>query len=174
MVTFFSMIHFAIKLCAKPVETICCEGWLILIKHSILNISWFTAITQTNYEVFCWKRWENRRRMQGNVIFFPLKLNALKWNDDSFCGISRKALIQLHGSQKELAANWAKLRSHRAKNGGENSVNKIKTNTQNTQNLVMLCWQPQMRQQSVDFWRRHYKFLLSHFVNLLHYMNCFC
>lgn len=52
---------------------------------------------------------------QGNVIFFPLKLNALKWNDDSFCGISRKALIQLHCSQKELAANWAKLRSHQAK-----------------------------------------------------------
>lgn len=124
------MIHFAMELCAKLVETIRPDGWLLLIKHSILNILWFTAIIQANYEVFCWKRWENRRRMSRECAIFSIEIECNEMMI-VFVALLGKLWFIPQSSRKKLVVNWEKLRSHWAINRGKNSVDKIKINTQN-------------------------------------------
>lgn len=141
------MIHFAIKLCAQLVQTIRPDDWLILIKHSMLNILWFTAIIQTNYEVFCENDEKTRRRMSREFVLFSIETE---------CNEMIIVLVVLSGKlwfipqqTKEISCELSKVK----KSSSNKSWQKFCPQNQSrySKYLMILCLQPQLRQHLVDF-----------------------
>lgn len=123
-------------------------GWLILIKHSVLNILWFIVKTQTNKRTM-------RHFMKivgechGNLRFFPVEIECNKMMIVFVALFKKSSLICSPQKPKETSCQLSKFK----KSSSNESWQLLRLLNQNkySKYLMKSCWQPRMRQRNTSF-----------------------